>query len=309
MKPIRLRDFFEDNDGCLYAVSAYDNETKAGGVLRYVPDEEGERTSPEGIKYRKYDFEPAFEYIRKYKPEYLDVVHRVPPEDIKRVFKPEVEVEKIAERDNRVKKLLRIFDVPKGRAGCTGSLLLGLENDVSDIDMVVYGKYWFLAQKNLISAVKKGEASPLSEELWKKVYNKRIPEIDYETFILHEKRKWNRGEIDGTYFDLLYTRDYEDLNRIAVSKGRVTGKMEIEATVTDASFSFDSPAIYSVDHEEISKVLSFTHTYSGQALDGELIKACGYVEEHGEEKWLIIGSTREAKGEYIISKTLVENGE
>jgi predicted nucleotidyltransferase len=309
MKPIRLRDFFEDNDGCLYAVSAYDNETKAGGVLRYVPDEEGERTSPEGIKYRKYDFEPAFEYIRKYKPEYLDVVHRVPLYDIKRVFKPEVEVDKIAERDNRVRKLLRIFDVPKGKAGCTGSLLLGLENDASDIDMVVYGRYWFLAQKNLIAAVKKGEASPLSEELWKKVYNKRIPEIDYETFILHEKRKWNRGEIYGTYFDLLYTRDYEDLNRIAVNKGRVTGKMEIEATVTDASFSFDSPAIYSVDHEDISKVLSFTHTYSGQALEGELIKARGYVEEHGEEKWLIIGSTREAKGEYIISKTLVENSE
>lgn len=77
--------------------------------------------------------------------------------------------------------------------------------------------------------------------------------------------------------------------------------------MTDASLSFDNPAVYAVDHEEISKVLSFTHTYSGQALKGEVIEATGVVEEHGDTKWLIVGTTREAKGEYIISKTLMES--
>lgn len=306
MKPIRLRDFIEDKDGCIYAVSAYDNEDSVGCILRYVPDENGERQSPDGTRYSKYDFEEAFEYIRKNKPEYLDTVHRVPLRDVKRVFKPEEEIQNICRRDKRVDRLVRLFDVSPGNAGCTGSLLVGLDNEGSDIDMVVYGADWFLAQKNLMNAIKRGEMKPLSDELWNKVYTKRIPEIDYETFVLHEKRKWNRGEIDGTYFDLLYTRDYGDLDRVRISKGKVLGKKTIEAEVTDSSLVFDSPAIYSVSHDEISKVLSFTHTYSGQAVSGEIIEACGYVEEHGNEKWLVIGSTREAKGEYIVSKTLIE---
>ena len=309
MKPVRLRDFIEDLDGCIYAVSAYDNDESVGCILRYVPDQNGERIAPDGTSYSKYDFEEAFEYIRKNKPEYLDTVHRVPVRDIRRVFKPEEEIGNLCLRDKRVEKLVRIFGVSPGKTGCTGSLLVGLENKASDIDMVVYGNDWFTAQTNLKNAVIRGEMKSLSDELWEKVYNKRIPEIDYDTFVLHEKRKWNRGEIEGTYFDLLYTRDYGDLNRVRISKGKVLGKMTIEAQVTDSSLIFDSPAIYSVDHDEISKVLSFTHTYSGQAVKGEIIEACGYVEDHGDEKWLVVGTTREAKGEYIISKTLIEESE
>ena len=86
------------------------------------------------------------------------------------------------------------------------------------------------------------------------------------------------------------------------------GKMVIEATVTDASLAFDSPAVYEVEHESVSRVLSFTHTYSGQALAGETIEACGICEQHGNELWLVVGTTREARGEYIISRTLVDKG-
>ncbi|MBP2132959.1 putative nucleotidyltransferase [Methanomicrobium sp. W14] len=307
VKPVRLRDFIEDTDGRLYAVSVYDNDQKAGCVLRYVPDENGERMSSDGTRYKKYDFEQAFGYIRKYKPEYLDIVHRVPYDDIKRVLKPDEEIDKVTARDKRVKKLAGIFGVPKGTYGCTGSLLCGLENESSDIDMVVYGDFWFTAQKNLKMAVEEGRVGALSEDLWKKVYNKRVPEIDYDTFVLHEMRKWNRGEINGTYFDLLFTRGYDRLNSVVVNKGKVCGKKTVEGMVTDASFSFDSPALYCIDNPEVSKVLSFTHTYSGQAKKGEVIEACGVLEDHGSEKWLIVGTTREAKGEYIISKTLIEN--
>lgn len=306
MKPVRLRDFVEDADGCLYAVSAYDNEDRIGCIMRYAPDDSGERASPSGRRYKKYDFEEAFDYIREHKPGYLDVVHRVPPADIRKVYKPEEEIESVCKRDPRVSKLLDILEVPAGQAGCTGSLLVGLENEASDIDMVVYGDEWFSARERLRDAVRHERLKPLSEELWEKVYNKRVPEIDYETFVLHEKRKWNRGEIDGTYFDLLYTRDYGDLGKIRICKGEVLGRKTIEAEVTDSSLIFDSPAVYSLDHEEISRVLSFTHTYSGQALSGEVIEARGVVEDHGDEKWLVVGTTREARGEYIISKTLIE---
>jgi hypothetical protein len=123
----------------------------------------------------------------------------------------------------------------------------------------------------------------------------------------HEIRKWNRGEIEGTYFDLLYSRSYSELPAVSTGKGRVAGKRKIEAKVTNASLSFDNPAVYEVDHDLITRVLSFTHTYSGQARAGEVIEASGICEEHGGESWLIVGTTREARGEYIISKTLLES--
>ena len=122
---------------------------------------------------------------------------------------------------------------------------------------------------------------------------------------MQEERKWNRGRIDNTYFDLLYTRSYDDIGKASTRRGDVLGALTIEAEVTDASYSFDNPAVYKVDHAEISCVLSFTHTYSGQAEKGEIIEARGICERHGEEHWLIVGTTREARGEYILSKTLL----
>jgi predicted nucleotidyltransferase len=306
VKPARLRDFIEDADGCLYAVSNYDNDSRIGCVLRYVPDPAGERADPAGRRYTKYDFEDAFAWIRKHKPAYLNTVHRVPCSDVVRIYKPEEEIGAVLARDPRVRKLVGLFDLPPGTFGCTGSLLCGLENAASDIDMVVYGDAWFSAQQQLARLVERGTLDGMSGEMWRKVYDKRVPEISFETFVLHEERKWNRGEIDGTYFDLLYTRSYDNLHAVAPDRGEVLGRTRIEALVTDASLGFDSPAVYSVEHDEISRVLSFTHTYSGQALAGETIEAQGVRERHGDEMWLVVGTTREAKGEYIVSKTLME---
>ncbi|MGA2122308.1 MAG: nucleotidyltransferase domain-containing protein [Methanoregula sp.] len=305
MLPLRLRDFIEDKDGWLYAVSTYDNDDRIGCVLRYVPDKNGERVHPSGRRYTKYDFEEAFAHIARYKPEYAGLLHRIPHADVKRVLKPDLEIGRIAAAYPRVKKLVGLFSLPEGAIGCTGSLLCGLANESSDIDMVVYGKHWFAAQELVCQGILNGKIEGLSEDMWRKVYDKRRPEIPYDVFVLHEQRKWNRGQIEGTYFDILYTRSYDEIRGAPSGKGRVMGTMTIEAKVTDASLAFDNPAVYEVDHDTVSRVLSFTHTYSGQALDGETIEACGVLEQHGDEGWLIVGTTREARGEYIISLTLL----
>jgi predicted nucleotidyltransferase len=306
MMPVRLRDFIEDPDGWLYAVSTYDNDENVGCVLRYVPDENGERVNLSGKRYKKYDFEDAYAFIACQKPHYSNLVQRIPIQDVKKVLKPDREISSIASRHIRVQKLLDLFRLPAGTIGCTGSLLCGLENEQSDIDMVVYGKHWFIAQGLVRQGILNGQMEGLSAAMWRKVYEKRKPEIPYDQFVLHELRKWNRGQIDGTYFDILYTRSYDDLKSAPAGKGTVIGKMEIEAEVTDASLAFDSPAIYEIEHESVSRVLSFTHTYSGQALAGEIIEACGICEQHGDEQWLVVGTTREARGEYIVSRTLLK---
>jgi predicted nucleotidyltransferase len=307
MLPVRLRDFIEDIDGWIYAVSTYDNSEKIGCVLRYVPDTRGERVSSSGTRYKKYDFEDAYAFIARHKPQYSDLVQRIPHQDVKRILKPELEISHIADNHPRVQKLLDLFGLPAGTIGCTGSLLCGLENETSDIDMVVYGKHWFTAQEQVRQGILKGNIDELSPEMWQRVYEKRKPEITYDQFVLHELRKWNRGQIVGTYFDILYTRSYDNLKSAPTGRGKIIGRRVIEAKVTDALLAFDSPAVYEVEHESVSRVLSFTHTYSGQALAGETIEACGICEQHDDELWLVVGTTREARGEYIISRTLLDS--
>ncbi len=305
MLPVRLRDFIEDRDGWLYAVSAYDNADAVGCVLRYVPDEKGGRIHASGRRYTKFDFAEAYALVAKKKPQYAGLLHRVPYSDIRRVLKPELEIGRIARDHPRVRRLLDLFRLPAGAIGCTGSLLCGLENEDSDIDMVVYGKHWFAAQKLVEQGIRDGKIEGLSAGMWRKVYEKRRPDIPFDQFVLHEERKYNRGQIAGTYFDILYTRSYDEIGSAPAGKGVVLGTMTIEAEVKDASLAFDSPAVYEVQHEPVARVLSFTHTYSGQALAGETIKARGVLEQHGTERWLIVGTTREARGEYIVSKTLL----
>ena len=306
MKPLRPRDFIEDRDGWIYAVSAYDNSDLAGCVLRYVPDPSGGRVNPEGVCYRKIDFEESFRLIGEEKPSYLGELLRIPLGHITRVYKPEERLAFCVARDGRVGNIADLFSLPAGALGCTGSRLCGIESPASDIDLVVYGRAFFTAREILHEAIGRGDVSDLSPEMWKVVYEKRNPEIPFEVFLLHEKRKWNRGEIQGTYFDLLYTRSYDDPDASPARRGERVGRKTIEARVTDASLSFDTPASYRVDHEEVSRIISFTHTYSGQAIPGEVVEACGVLEEHEDELWLVVGSTRTARGEYIISKTLLE---
>ncbi|MGA9098660.1 MAG: DNA polymerase subunit beta, partial [Methanotrichaceae archaeon] len=152
-----------------------------------------------------------------------------------------------------------------------------------------------------------GRIQELDIEMWRRIYAKRRPEISFDEFVLHEARKGNRGMIDGTYFDLLFTRDWSQV-RGAPARGRTLGKRKIVAEVEDAEFAFDSPAIFTLEHDEINEIFCYSHTYAGQALPGETIEASGIVEETQEGFRLVVGTTREAKGEWIRSLTLLEGG-
>jgi predicted nucleotidyltransferase len=190
--------------------------------------------------------------------------------------------------------------------GVTGSMLLGLQNENSDIDFVVYGPLWFRARDTItIAKQQEGSIEELDEEMWKRIYRKRIPDISFEEFMLHESRKGNRGMIEGTYFDLLFVREWNQIKEPLI-RGKDTVKMRIEAEVTNADFAFDSPAYYKIRHSEIDHVISYTHTYSGQALPTEIIEASGIVEEVGNMKRLVVGTSREPKGEWIKSLTWLE---
>lgn len=302
----RLRDFIVTGDDWIFAVADYCHEGGIRSILRYVPDPKGTRGFDK--KYRKMDFDDAFVFMKKARPEWVKDVHIVPWDSVKEILSPDKRLPLIANKNEKVKAIVKTLDkyVAPENMGVTGSLLPGLEIESSDIDFIVYGSSWFTA-RDIIKREKekKNPITQISDEMWHDIYKKRKPDISFDEFLLHEVRKGNRGMVGGTYFDLLYVRDWKDIT--SCLHGTDIGNKTIRATVTNADFSFDSPAIYKIDHPEISYVLSYTHTYAGQALPGERIEARGMVETLGNMKRLVVGTTREPKGEWIKSLTLLES--
>ncbi len=302
----RLRDFIITNEDWIFAVADYCHDEGIRSVLRYVPDPQGSRGKLK--KYRKYDFDDAFRFMRSARPEWVKDVHIVPWEHVKQILAPNERLPFIVKENQKVRKIVDTLKVgvTPDKMGVTGSLLAGLQNESSDIDFIVNGSSWFTA-RNIIAQAKK-EKDPITEisdRMWHEIYNKRRPDLSFEEFLVHEIRKGNRGMVEGTYFDLLYVRDWEDI--VPCIRGIDTSAATIVARVTNSDFSFDSPAIYKIDHPEISYVLSYTHTYAGQAIEGEVIEARGMVEVAGNMKRLVVGTKREPKGEWIRSLTLLES--
>ncbi|MBK5189971.1 MAG: DNA polymerase subunit beta, partial [Methanosarcinales archaeon] len=117
----RIRDFVITRHDWIFSVVSYDlggEDVKC--LLRYIPDEKGERASEIG-RYRKLDFYEAYEFLRKNRPEYLKDVHVVPKRDIKEILKPEVRLPVIAEREENARAIYELLGryIPKERIGIT----------------------------------------------------------------------------------------------------------------------------------------------------------------------------------------------
>ena len=304
---LRIRDFFQTRQGWIFAVSDYSHLKGIRSLLRYVPDPDGERSAG-GRRYKKMDFDEAYRFLRSERSDWVADLHQVPLAEVERIFYPSQALSAVAQADPRINRIVETLagsGVPMEQMGITGSMLVGLQGSGSDIDFVVYGSSWWKARDILAAAKSRGEIDDLDRATWKKIYLKRKPETGFEEFMLHEKRKGNRGMVEGTYFDLLFTRDWDQIQ--PQPAGRPAGAARIEARVTNADFSFDSPAIYQLDHPEVKEIFCYSHTYAGQALPGETIEAKGVLEVTKDGLRLVVGTTREARGEWIRSLTLMES--
>ena len=185
--------------------------------------------------------------------------------------------------------------------GLTGSMLIAQQGAKSDIDLVVYGRDAFKQTRHSIKqAVDSGALDLLNHALMEDNFQRRLGELSFEEFSWHENRKYNKAVIDDCKFDIgmvcLANERQQDYN-VQQKQGRQT----LIAKVINDQQAFDFPARYLIDNVEFSDIISFTHTYVGQAQQGETIEVSGAVERDSAtgKRRLIVGSSREAKGEYI----------
>ena len=150
-------DYIQTIDGLFVAVKGSTHpEDLVIGILRYLPDPKGDRVL-EGVKYRRvYDIGSTTDYLRENHPEYVNYIPRigielqsVPASKIARYYKPRERLgEIISNPESGVERVLADFvhalseksGISADCFGVSGSLLIGLQTEGSDIDINVYGQ-------------------------------------------------------------------------------------------------------------------------------------------------------------------------
>ncbi len=307
--PFLPKDFIETAEGLIFAVVTYlPQDGKVGCFLRYVKSQDG---------WRKVKTEEANQILTASYPQYLfhsklvDAhYHAVSLTDIAVHHKPEQRIPQLRNQqshDHIEKKCLSLLSLFEERGfdtsslGLTGSMLIGQQKVGSDIDFAVYGRTAFQTLRTIIqAAVPEDKLEQLDLSLMQDNYARRDCDLSYDEFVWHEQRKFNKAAIQGTKFDIgMVCLEDELIDYSGVFKK--INKREFTARVVSDEYAFDFPAIYKIDDLDISEIVCFTPTYCGQVMTGERVKAAGVLEKNLETGALrlIVGSTREARGEYI----------
>ncbi len=297
------RDFIETREGLIFAVvDGFIEEGKVLCFLRYDPS--GKLTTQAANSLLTANFPQYLHHSIR-----LDTdLHAVPVDCIARHHQPRARARELLAKspadaiETKLLSLLKMLmelGLPVDVFGVTGSLLIGRQTMHSDVDVVIYGRdYFFRAIAKVNELKAEGVLDDLNESAWRDAYARRGCELSFKEYLWHERRKGNMGLIDGTKFDLALI--VEELIENIQRDWQKLGPMVIKARVLDDAQSFEQPARYLINHADIGEVLSFTQTYTGQARIGETIEAAGQVELSSDgRKRLVVGSSREALGQYI----------
>ena len=360
---VRTRDFIYTVDDLFFASTNYIHPNdRFISFLRYIPDSNGDREKNRKT-YSKVTSIEAYDYLRKNYPEYLyfcDITQTemmgVPLDKVKEIIKPENRLKEIKKSYDENKqngnnkfnplfeKLIDLSDffhykagIPYENLGISGSILPNLQKEsISDIDFVVYGlKNHKIAMETfrifkdkevkIPQINKKITLNRIQDSYWERIYKKRMKDLSLskEEFCWYEARKNNRGLIEGVLFDILATRNLDEIHgKWGDTKYYPMGSSTIQATVESAIASFDNPASYTIKDlkiidglkVDINELVSFTHTYAGQAIEDEEIIAKGKLEKvlkyNGEISYrLVVGTTRESIDEFIkLKNSPIHNG-
>lgn len=183
--------------------------------------------------------------------------------------------------------------------GVTGSILIAVQKQSSDIDLVFYSRETFhLARKITQKLIQQDDCTELKEKDWRESYHRRQCDLSYSEYLWHEQRKFNKALINQRKFDLSFVAD--TIKNSGQQQYNKLQSIVIETKVIDDTYAFDYPSELFICHQQIQSILSYTATYTGQAKTGEWIETSGLLEESSDgSRHIVVGSSREARGEYI----------
>jgi len=306
--------YLETLEGWYFAVKGMEHpRDRRIAVLRYVPDpREGARIKG-GIRYRRlYGIEEQEAWIRRSCPRYLSydpvfqtTLQSVPLDRVRTVYDPSHQFQMLtgaARLDPLAQdavELLRVLQressVPLSALGITGSLLIGMHTERSDIDLCVFGeesgrKVSRVLARLLEGSGEKGFCRP-DEKGMEELYSERSAErsMSFADFVAVEKRKANHGRfMNRTWFARFIRTEGETGNAYGNQMYVPLGRIAVHATVTDDREAIFTPCRYALTEVHRTEdpalplpeeIVSFRGRFCEQARTGDRVAASGILEE------------------------------
>jgi predicted nucleotidyltransferase len=320
-------DYIETVDGLFFSVKGiYHPPGLTIAYLRYIPDISGERIK-NGQKFsRLYNIEDTNNLLKDHYPQYLNHIEKkcltlqsIPKKYIHKKWNPVEKLKEILSDPHgklelsiiKIVDALKINGIDINSIGVSGSVLIGLAEIDSDIDLIVYGKNNGRKAYNAIAHLRKkfDWINNYSTENVTEVLLSRWNETgrEIEDFLSLELKKILHGKLDDRdYFIRLIRLPHEAKEEMF---SRPLDTVNLRAKIIDDELSIYTPCSYLIEDCEYldtcrfpiaSELFSYRGKFTEQASKGDIVEVRGTLEEviYDNERFfrVIMG----AKKDYMI---------
>jgi predicted nucleotidyltransferase len=313
--------------------------------LRYLPDSQGNRER-DGVHYRRvYHFEEQLEILEARYPVYLRhdpvfgiCLQSVPRRLIQTIYDPRRFLATLRETgpadlvEESALGLAYVLQeaamVPWQNLGVSGSLLVGMQNEDSDLDLVIYGEAAGRAVHRALLYLLDNRAAPVrrsSREELATLHAAHRPDtpLSFPDFVRLQARKVNEGYFrDRPYFIRFVKQPAEVAEQYGSRRFELLGSATIRARVTDDHDTIFTPCHYAVAEvtfldgppvADLQEIASFRGRFSEQVRAGEWAVARGSLErviprvgsESSAYSRLVVGGRA---GDYLLAESSSSTG-
>lgn len=273
--------------------------------------------------YYKFFMDEGLKFVQKLYPAYMvwyQPLRRslvgVNEEHIVKVKKPGEELRSLLEKphgDSLLKALHAMFDflqermnLPTSDCGVFGSLLQGFYHpELSDIDLIIYGRRELARLKDTLAALYSEEGSPVRNEFdtLESVSTKQWKFGNYslKEYAWHQRRKQIYALFKPADGGRVIKAEFEPVKKWAEITNEYNPDSMVEqggwtrmlARVTDDQNSAFMPSVYMIEPvrvlqgtkaENVERIVSYVEEFRLQAEEGELVYAEGNLEKISDSK-------------------------
>lgn len=306
--------------------------------LRYYPNSNGDRLRNNTRYSKMYDLEQRYEFLRKNFPDFVFYSNQIDMElqgvkmkEIKQIFKPKNCYKNLKKSDNLTQNQRKALDfcdilinntqITSDDIGITGSIMVGLDGENSDIDVIIYGTDISKKIQEELKKIYLNEKIPVRKynlEEFKKHYEFRAGSsgISFENFMRNEKHKLHQGKFQETDFFIRYIKSPQDWQgKFSDYIYKNYGRIKLKAKILDSSDSIFTPCSYKIEPLrllelipfskeikliQIQEISSFRGRFCEQAIDREKVYIEGKLEKVLSKKKneyfrIILGEYKEDK--------------
>jgi uncharacterized protein len=325
--------YLETQDGLFFGVKGLEHPPdRLIAILRYAPDPERGGRKKCGKSYRRlYHFaeqeqllQTAYPQYMAYDPVFHTTLQSVPKAMIWQIYDPCLRLKELMQASNRkgieedaatfAALLLREAGIPVSGLGITGSLLIGLQTELSDLDIAVFGAQncnrVYQALWRLLDTPSGTELRRLDTQGVDDLYAQRAKDtrMGFQDFVSLEKRKANQGSFRGRTYFVRFIKHanetgevYGDLHYTPLGRATITASIagDQEAIFTPCRYLLsETSSLEGSLPPALREIVSFRGRFCEQARIGESVMATGTLEriQNGQgDVWhrLLLGNFQE----------------